>query len=62
MKKLVLFSFGLVLSAHAWTQGCVAIRSVGGISPDLLFNNVQRNDKVILNITNRYFEAPKTYK
>ena len=62
MKKLALFSFSLVLSAHAWTQGCVAIRNIAGISPDLLFQNIQPNDKLIFNITNRYFEAPKTYK
>jgi len=62
MKKLVLFSFGLVLSMHAFTQGCVAIRNVAGVSPDLLFNNVKPNDKLIFNITNRYFEAPKTYR
>lgn len=62
MKKLALVLFILLSSAHAWTQGCVAIRSVGGISPDLLFKNVQPNDKLIFNITNRYFEAPKTYR
>ena len=62
MKKFALFSFSLVLCTHAWTQGCVAIRNVAGISPDLLFNNVRPNDKLILNIANRYFEAPNTYK
>jgi hypothetical protein len=41
------------------SQGCVAIRNVAGISPDLLFENIQPNDKVIFNITNRYFEASK---
>jgi hypothetical protein len=40
----------------------VAIRNVAGISPDLLFENIQPNDKVIFNITNRYFEASKSFR
>src|SRR4030095_9717215 len=62
MKKLILILFNLLLTAYAWTQGCVAIRNVGGISPDLLFENIQPNDKVIFNVTNRYFEASSTYR
>jgi hypothetical protein len=62
MKKLILISFNLLVAAYAWTQGCVAIRNVGGISPDLLFENIQPNDRLILNVTNRYFEASSTYK
>src|SRR5258705_13476005 len=46
----------------ALAQGCVAIRNVGGISPDLLFENIKPRDKLIFNITNRYFEASKSYK
>ena len=61
MKKLLLFSANLLLALGAWTQGCVAIRNVAGVSPDLLFQNVQPNDKLIFNITNRYFEASSTY-
>jgi len=61
MKKLILISFNLLLAAYAWTQGCVAIRNVGGISPDLLFENIQPNDKLIFNVTNRYFEASSTF-
>ncbi len=57
MKKLILFSFSIVIGIYASTQGCVAIRNVGGISPYLLFENIQPNDKLILNVTNRYFEA-----
>src|SRR5678815_5075594 len=62
MKKLILISFNLLVAAYAWTQGCVAIRNVGGISPDLLFENIQPNDRLIFNVTNRYFEASSTYK
>jgi hypothetical protein len=62
MKKLILISFNLLLTAYAWTQGCVAIRNVAGISPDLLFENIQPNDKLILNVTNRYFEASSTFR
>jgi hypothetical protein len=62
MKKLILISFNLLFTAYAWTQGCVAIRNVAGISPDLLFENIQPNDKLILNVTNRYFEASSTFR
>jgi len=62
MKKLILISFNLLLAVYSWTQGCVAIRNVAGISPDLLFENIQPNDKLILNVTNRYFEASSTFR
>jgi hypothetical protein len=62
MKKLILVTFNLLLAAYAWTQGCVAIRNVAGISPDLLFENIQPNDKLIFNVTNRYFEASSTFR
>jgi hypothetical protein len=62
MKKLILVSFSLLLSTYALAQGCVAIRNVAGISPDLLFENIQPNDKLILNVTNRYFEASSTFR
>lgn len=62
MKKLILILFNLLLALHGWAQGCVAIRNVVGISPGLSFDNVQPGDKIVLNITNRYFEAPKTYR
>jgi hypothetical protein len=62
MKKFILFSFSIVIGIYASTQGCVAIRNVVGISPDLLFENIQPNDKLILNVTNRYFEASRTFR
>jgi hypothetical protein len=62
MKKLILVTFNLLLAAYAWTQGCVAIRNIAGISPDLLFENIQPNDKLIFNVTNRYFEASSTFR
>jgi hypothetical protein len=62
MKKLILFSFSIVIGIYASTQGCVAIRNVAGISPDLLFENIRPNDKLILNFTNRYFEASSTFR
>jgi hypothetical protein len=62
MKKLALVSFNLLLVACAHPQGCVAIRNVGGMSPDLLFENIRPGDKWILNVSNRYFEAPESYR
>src|SRR4030095_9267900 len=62
MKKFFLISFYILVSLHSWSQGCVAIRSVEGISPDLLFRNIQPKDKLILSITNRYFEGARTYR
>src|SRR5688572_12394139 len=61
MKKLILISILVLMKTYASTQGCVAIRNVGGISPDLLFENIQPNDKLIFNMTNRYFEASSTF-
>jgi hypothetical protein len=62
MKKIILISFNLLFTVYAWTQGCVAIRNVAGISPDLLFENIQPTDKLIFNVTNRYFEASSTFR
>jgi hypothetical protein len=63
MKKLILVIFIITAFTNgALTQGCVAIRNIGGISPDLLFENMGPNDKLIFNVTNRYFEASKSYK
>jgi hypothetical protein len=61
MKKLILILFNFLVAIYALAQGCVAIRNVAGISPDLLFENMQPNDKLIFNITNRYFEASSTF-
>jgi len=44
------------------SQGCVAIRNVAGISPDLFFDNLKPGERCILNITNRYFEASKSFR
>src|SRR5258708_27251536 len=62
MKKLLLTSFTLLLAFYSRAQGCVAIRNVAGVSPNLLFENIQPNDKLIFSVTNRYFEASSTYK
>jgi hypothetical protein len=62
MKKLILLSVILFITACAWTQGCVAIRNVAGISPDLLFKNISPNDKWLMSVTNRYFQAADSYK
>ena len=58
----MLITFNLLLAVYSWTQGCVAIRNVAGISPDLLFENIQPNDKLIFNVTNRYFEASSSFR
>jgi len=57
---LTVLLIGMNLTARS--QGCVAIRNVGGLSPDLLFENLRPEDKWIFNITNRYFEASESYK
>jgi hypothetical protein len=63
MKKIILAMFIITVSSnHLLAQGCVAVRTIGGISPDLLFQNMAPGDKLIFNITNRYFEASKSYK
>jgi hypothetical protein len=61
MKKVIVLSFTLLLVTYSWGQGCIAIRNVAGISPGLLFENLKPNEKFILNVTNRYFEASSTY-
>jgi len=63
MKKLMMvFLFAQVPTIFVLSQGCVAIRNVGGISPDQLFENMTGNEKFIFNITNRYFEASKSFR
>jgi hypothetical protein len=63
MKPLILLLFVIAAPTNqALSQGCVAIRNIGGISPDLLFENIQPNDKLIFNVTNRYFEASTSKK
>ena len=63
MKALILSFTIIVFHANlAHSQGCVAIRSIAGVSPDLLFDNIQPDKKFILNLTNRYFEASDSYK
>src|SRR4026209_2173927 len=63
MKSFIFLSIILTaLTNKTLSQGCVAIRNVAGISPDLLFENVQPNNKLIVNVTNRYFEASSTFR
>ena len=46
MKKIALLTVViLVVTTVGRTQGCVAIRNVAGISPDLLIENVKPGDK-----------------
>jgi hypothetical protein len=62
MKNIILLLF-LVAIPTAWviSQGCVSVRNIAGATPDLLLENVKPGDKLILNITNRYFEASDSY-
>jgi len=63
MKNLIMvFLLSQVPTTFVHSQGCVAIRNVGGISPDQLFENMTGNEKFIFNITNRYFEATKSFR
>jgi hypothetical protein len=63
MKKFILWIL-IVAAPTGWavSQGCVAIRNVSGLSPDLLFQKEKPDNGLILNITNRYFEASESYK
>src|SRR5215469_5894695 len=61
MKKVVVLLLGICLSSQSFGQGCVAIRSVAGISPDLLFKDIQSGNGFIFAVTNRYFEATQSY-
>jgi hypothetical protein len=61
VKKFLVLSVIMLPGCYAFTQGCVAIRNVAGVSPDLLFKNIDPNERFILNVTNRYFEASSTY-
>ena len=62
MKKIILILLNLMLTFYSWTQGCVAVRNVAGINPRFSFKEIQTNNKWFLDITNRYFEAPRTYR
>ena len=63
MKPFIVLSLIIVMPTTCiLSQGCVAIRNVAGVSPDLLFENIQPNDKVIFNVTNRYFDASSTFR
>ena len=62
INQFILIVVCLLHTMSGLTQGCVAIRNVAGINPDLLFKNLQSGDKFILTITNRYFEAARTYR
>jgi len=63
MKTFILsLVFTIIMYDLARSQGCVAIRNFAGVSPDLLFENIQPGKKLILNFSNRYFEASDTYK
>jgi hypothetical protein len=62
MKTFILSVFIIAISSsRVLPQGCVAIRNVAGLSPDLLFENTGTS-KYLINVTNRYFEASKSYK
>ncbi len=62
--KTIILSLLIAAAPSDWvlSQGCVAIRNIAGVSPDMLFENIQPDKKLILNVTNRYFEASDTYK
>jgi hypothetical protein len=62
MKHIILLILIAFSSPPVLSQGCVAVRNVAGVSPDQLFKTIKPGDKLILNVTNRYFEASDTYK
>jgi len=62
MKKLILVVSYFLSGVCGWTQGCVAIRNVGAISPGLSFEKVQRNNEFVFTVTNRYFEGARTFR
>jgi hypothetical protein len=62
MKKIILFASYFLTGVYGWTQGCVAIRNVAAVSPDLSFEKIQPGNKFIFTVTNRYFEAARTFR
>jgi len=62
--KTFILSLLVIVAPTSWTlsQGCVAIRNVSGFNPDLLFQKEKPVHGLILNVTNRYFEASETYR
>jgi hypothetical protein len=63
MKKFVFVSsFMLLAKVYGWSQGCTPLRSSTNITPDVVFKNAQSSNKYSLNISNRYFEASKTFR
>jgi len=61
-RKILLLTIMLAPACYCFSQGCVAIRNVAGISPDILFKSIGPDDKTVLNISNRYFSASKSYR
>jgi hypothetical protein len=61
MKKLITITFSLLLAEYGITQGCVAIRNVNSVIPNIFIRDLQPDNKWILNMTNRYFEASSTF-
>lgn len=61
MKTIILLTLFSLFTSQASTQGCVAIRSIAGISPDLLFQNAAPNHQWMMNISQRYFTASSTF-
>ncbi|MBS1935662.1 MAG: hypothetical protein JST96_16800 [Bacteroidetes bacterium] len=62
MKKLIIASLSIILITHVnkiFAQGCVAIRSTGGIG--MQHGNSDTASKWILNINNRYFRSYKHF-
>ncbi|HLO82427.1 MAG TPA: hypothetical protein VK166_15790 [Chitinophagaceae bacterium] len=61
--KNILLIIVLIATPTAWaiSQGCVAVRNIAGVSPELLLENIKPGDKLVLNVTNRYFEASDSY-
>jgi hypothetical protein len=63
MRKIILLITAMIASAiNSHSQGCVAIRTIGGVRPNLLFRDIENDDKFIISITSRYFKASKSFK
>ena len=61
MKKYTLALLSLLPAGCLFSQGCVAIRNIASLSPDMVYNKPS-SDKWLLQIANRYLEGSTSFR
>jgi hypothetical protein len=62
MKKVIILSLvSLIWSCSLYSQGCVTIRNLAGFGQFAQLGYGQSNDKWLLDVNNRYFQASQVY-